>query len=176
MKRPARRAVPLEVKIRACLWLLDAPKMELRFWPNTGDMIANVNLAHDAVIAAARRNGLTKSQFETALLVAMGFDPDKPIHWDHSPALGLRPVNTAGDDYTPPQLDPRHLYPMTPEDHARKTSGAAPGEGKATTANSDLSKIAKVKRILDREASPAPQKRQWPARKMQSRGFEKRRK
>ena len=107
-----------------------------------------------------------------ACLLALGLDP-ADVQWDHNPALGLRPVNAAGDDYDPPQLDPRYIVPMATASHALKTDGPAHDKS-----NADKARIAKVKRIertrlmiAGIEFPVAPKKRKIP-----SRPFPKRRK
>lgn len=182
MKRPARKAIPLEVKVRACLHRL------------------NMGSQAEAVIQTAKRTSTLKGQLLPILLSMLGFDPRKKVHWDHSPALALRERRPDGT-YIPDDLDPAHLYPMTPEAHARKTSGSAPGEGKATVANSDQHRIAKTTRLekkrmmtereanaiidtalrddavkyaQDRPAPYAPKSKFPQGRKMQSRPFPKR--
>ena len=103
------------------------------------------------------------------LLLDEGF-----VEWDHHPALELRPLNAAGDDYEPPQLDPNYIQPLVRADHALKTNGPHHDHSQG-----DKGKIAKVKRLERREhehlghihtvlfedwAKPK-RKRQWPKRK-----------
>ena len=98
------------------------------------------------------------------------------IEWDHCPALELRPLNAAGDDYEPPQLDPNYIQPLVRADHALKTNGPHHDHSQG-----DKGKIAKVKRIQAKTWSEyrglfrkivdgvypeqAKRKRQWPKRK-----------
>lgn len=135
MKRPARKAIPLEVKIRVCMVRLG--------------LIETIHDSSAWTLRRLRDGGIARQAALDVLLITMGFDPDH-VQWDHSPPLGLRTLNDAGDDYVPPQLSPYHLYPMTTDEHRRKTSGAAPGEGRAHVADSDVHKIAKVKRLSNR--------------------------
>lgn len=131
-----------------------------------------------------------------AALIALGLDP-KATEFDHDPALGLRPVNADGDDFDPPQLDPRHIVPRGCADHRTKTTGTPPGQKVVTVANGDQHKIAKAKRLEDdrirrpikgfKPDDPLPTnvlsvfgdaeratRSQWPkGRKIQSRGFQK---
>ena len=65
-----------------------------------------------------------------------------PVEWDHCPALELRPLNAAGDDYDPPQHDPRYIQPLVKVDHDRKTNGPRHDHSQG-----DKGKIAKVKRL-----------------------------
>lgn len=113
-----------------------------------------------------------------AALLAAGFtweDVSTPgrIHFDHLPALGLRARK--GDDFDPPQLDPRFIRPMLDEAHRIKTSGT-----KATSAGSDVHVIAKTKRLAERQEEfrkrvlnpgtrkTAKPKSKWPSRPMRS--------
>jgi len=98
-----------------------------------------------------------------ACLDALGFGPDDKIEWDHEPALGLR-ERTPDGGYIPDANDPRYIRPRRKEEHAVKTRGNG-----ATTAGSDVHRIAKVRRIIRKREEPAK-----PKRKIQSRGFEKR--
>jgi len=111
-----------------------------------------------------------------ACLDALGFKPDDKIEWDHTWALGLRERTPEGG-YIPAANDPRYIRPKLEDVHLTKTSGNG-----ATTAGSDVHRIAKVRRLLraeeefrwrltsyDHRTTPAK-----PKRKIQSRGFEKR--
>lgn len=112
----------------------------------------------------------------------MGLDP-AVVELDHDPALALRKVNAALNDYDPPQHDPNYLRWRMPAEHKVKTFGC-----KATTAGSDIHLIAKSKRVTrDQEdfrrrmlaKEPGQDVRpgsKWAkGRKLQSRGFERRR-
>lgn len=141
--RPKRKAIPMRVKLAACLRLL-------------------------------------------------GFEPGARIEWDHTPALGLRPVNADGTDYDPPQLDPKHIEPKLHEPHKLKTNGRRGESDLSIDSNSDKARIAKAKRLeTAREASKAfyrtmveaneqssvvkLEKSRWPqGRKIPSRPFQKR--
>ena len=122
------------------------------------------------------RPGL-KAQRDAALL-QLGLDP-ATAELDHDPALGLR-ERTPDGGYIPDANDPRYLVWRTGEAHRKKTSG-----NKATTAGSDINRIAKVNRIAPEQAAfrerllkhskkraalTAKPKRPWP-----SRPFEKKR-
>jgi hypothetical protein len=93
------------------------------------------------------------------------------IEFDHRPAIILRPVNAAGDDYDPPQNDPDHIYALHKLCHLKRTVGRVVGAAKTvTTKGSDAHLAAKFRRL---EGKPKA-KRKWPAgRKMQSRPFAK---
>lgn len=94
-----------------------------------------------------------------ACIRALGLDPAK-VDWHHTPPLQLRPLNGAGTDYDPPQLDPRHIVPLARADHQRVTTDRR-GESKlSVTGNGDVSRIAKVKRIRGETKRKA--KRTWP--------------
>lgn len=88
-----------------------------------------------------------------ACLILLGFDADEVRRrlpdFDHHPAIGLRPVNEAGDDYEPAQLDPRYLRPLQAAAHAQKTHGRR-GESKYSSAgDGDTTRAAKLKRLED---------------------------
>jgi len=125
----------------------------------------------DAVTRPPRKPIPLKVRLEAALL-ALGLDP-ADVEWDHAPALGLRPVNAAGDDYDPPQHDPLYIVPRPTVRHARKTNGDP-----AVPLSGDKAKIAKTKRLEARHAEfrarllakdghpPGPAKpSRWPKRK-----------
>jgi hypothetical protein len=91
--------------------------------------------------------------------------------YDHRPAIILREVNAAGDDYEPPQNDPDHIQALHKSCHLRRTVGRVVGAAKTvTTKGSDAHLAAKFRR-LERPQKP---KRKWASgRKMQSRPFQK---
>jgi hypothetical protein len=98
-----------------------------------------------------------------ALKVALRQLGLKKPELDHQPALGLR-ERTPDGGYIPHEHDPDCLVWRDAEEHAVKTRGNG-----ATTAGSDVHRIAKVRRIIRKREEPAK-----PKRKIQSRGFEKR--
>jgi hypothetical protein len=119
-----------------------------------------------------------------AAILQLGLDP-ACVDFDHDPALGLRPFDKETNVYTPDANDPRFITVRDRKgDHRVKTSG-----NKATSAGSDIHRIAKSKRIAEKraaaeeaEASRATGervltrekygKRRWAGgRKMQSRPF-----
>lgn len=83
----------------------------------------------------------------------------KTTRFDHTPAIFLRLVNEAGDDYEPPQLDPNYIVARCLESDERRRSG---GKARATTAGRDTNAMAKQR---EREKPPEP-KRQWSSRPM----------
>jgi len=93
------------------------------------------------------------------------------IEYDHRPAIILRPVNAAGDDYIPPQNDPDHIEALHARCHLKRTVGRVVGAAKTVTVKgSDAHLAAKFRRL----EGPKKPKRKWPAgRKMQSRPFAK---
>lgn len=121
-------------------------------------------------------------------LLQLGLDP-KHARLDHTPPLGLREKVEHPDKtvtYTPDEHDP--LFMQWLDDggaeralgsHNRKTFGS-----KATTADGDLAKIAKSKRVARQQEefrrrmlakatgkpkpTPPRRKRQWPKRKMRN--------
>ena len=119
-----------------------------------------------------------------AAIRQLGLDPAR-VDFDHDPALGLREFNEETKTYTPDANDPRFITVRSrDEDHRIKTSGNG-----ATSAGSDIHRIAKSKRLAKARAihdeviaakvtgerilpREKPGKRQWPkGRKIESRGF-----
>lgn len=76
----------------------------------------------------------------------------KTTRFDHTPAIFLRPINAAGDDYEPPQLDSDYIVARCLESDERRRSG---GKARATTAGTDVNAMAKL-RARDRAAKPKP--------------------
>jgi 5-methylcytosine-specific restriction endonuclease McrA len=92
---------------------------------------------------------------------------EESAEYDHRPALILRPVNPAGTDYMPRQLDPDYIEALHGECHQKRTTGRKPGaERTITTKGSDIH-LAKKFRQLER----GPKPKRGP--KIQSRGFSK---
>lgn len=119
-----------------------------------------------------------------AAILQLGLDPAR-VDFDHNPALGLREFNEETKTYTPDANDPKFITVLERgEEHRIKTSGTP-----ATSAGSDIHRIAKVKRLAKARAAheaalrgradgerpharSKPGKRPWPkGRKLQSRGF-----
>lgn len=137
---------------------------------------------HRAVLASDHRKHIpVGAKLHACLLLLCYTEEHIPlIQWDHEPALGLRAVNAETGEMTPTPNDPRFIRPMLPDDHAVKTRGAV-----ATTAGSDVGKIAKQKRVIRKEAAfrerilakggpataPKPKKprRQWPSHPISNR-------
>lgn len=90
-----------------------------------------------------------------------GLPEDTKFHFDHLPALALRPFDPDTQDTIPPANDPDALQLLTETEHARKTNGNA-----ATTAGSDKNLIAKQDR---REGKT----KTGPKRKIPNAGFRK---
>lgn len=130
--RPARKAIPWRVKVRAIL--LNIGKV-----PPVAVEVLCAPLTEKMAREATRH-----------LLAAYGLPAD--TQFDHHPALGLRLVNAAGTDYEPPQLDPAGLVPRPPAEHHTKTTGNPPGVKGATVANGDTHKVAKGDRLAERHA------------------------
>lgn len=122
-----------------------------------------------------------------AAILQLGLDP-AAVDFDHDPALGLRLFNAETKTYTPDANDPKFITVRARGgDHKSKTFGNG-----ATTAGSDIQRIAKLKRLekaqaalnqaLDAKVFGGPgtqpdgaRKSPWPkGRKLQSRGFTKR--
>lgn len=117
-----------------------------------------------------RKSIPVKAQLHAALY-QLGFEPHE-VDLDHDPALGLRVYDEATGDTIPPANDPRYLIWRPKAEHKLKTTGRK-GESKLSIdGNGDVSRIAKVERLLKKkEESPSPY--QWPKRKLESRGFDK---
>lgn len=77
----------------------------------------------------------------------LGLDPAS-VDFDHDPALGLREFDEETKTYSPDANDPRYITVRSrDDDHRIKTSGT-----KATTAGSDIHRIAKTKRLAKARA------------------------
>ena len=117
-----------------------------------------------------------------AALIALGLDP-KDVHYDHQPPLAMREYNPETGEYSPVENDPHHLVPLSTKAHKEKTSGP---KAKATVADTDIHKIAKMKRLralmalrdADIDTSDIPEVTEFNKfkRKMPSRPFPKRKK
>lgn len=122
-----------------------------------------------------------------AAILQLGLDPAR-VDFDHNPALGLREFNEETKTYTPDANDPKFITVLERgEDHRIKTSGNG-----ATSAGSDIHRIAKAKRLAKAQAKHQDAisakvtgeriltrekrgKRNWAkGQKIQSRGFERR--
>ncbi|WP_336801650.1 hypothetical protein [Kaistia sp. MMO-174] len=112
------------------------------------------------------------------------------VNFDHDPPLALRPVDPDTGDTIPPANDPDHIFLVTIDEHREKTFGKG-GAKRATTAGSDIHRIAKTKRLerarSERESAaedfrrrllarehdepkPTPQRKStWPTRPFPSR-------
>lgn len=121
-----------------------------------------------------------------AAIRQLGLDP-ACVDFDHDPALGLREFNEETKIYTPGANDPRFITVRArDEDHRIKTSGNG-----ATSAGSDIHRIAKSKRLAKAraihdavvaakitgeriQARDKPGKRHWGSgAKIQSAGFKR---
>jgi 5-methylcytosine-specific restriction endonuclease McrA len=90
---------------------------------------------------------------------------DDDIQFDHRPALEQRPVNEAGTDYVPAQLDPGFIEGLHESCHLQRTVGRKPGaERTVTTKGSDAWRAKKFRRL---EGKTKPK----PYRPIRSRGF-----
>lgn len=109
-----------------------------------------------------------------ATLRRFGLRPED-VQYDHNPALELRPINELTGDTIPPANDPAYIDMLLIEEHKVKTFGRG-GERRITTADGDIGKIAKVKRVSAKQeefrralltkqtGEPAPRKSKWPSR------------
>jgi hypothetical protein len=78
-----------------------------------------------------------------AAILQLGLDP-ACVDFDHDPALGLRLFDEETKTYTPGANDPRFITVRSRDgDHRVKTSGNG-----ATSAGSDIHRIAKSKRLV----------------------------
>jgi hypothetical protein len=83
-----------------------------------------------------------------AAILQLGLDPAR-VDFDHNPALGLREFNEETKAYTPDANDPRFITVLDRgEEHRSKTSGTP-----ATSAGSDVHRIAKSKRLAKAQAA-----------------------
>lgn len=119
----------------------------------------------------ARRKHIGLKDQLHAALYQLGLEPHE-CQLDHDPALGLRVYDEATGDTIPPASDPRYLVWRPKAEHKLKTTGRK-GESKlSVTGNGDVSRIAKIKRLLEKEEKETSLSR-WPKRKLESRGFDK---
>lgn len=124
-----------------------------------------------------RRKHRSAAVERDACLLLLGFDLAKPIEWHHQPSLALRPWDEATQDFIPGENDPRFLRPLQKAAHAEETKQLRP-------------QVDKTRRVVKKQARhlafmtpqdltpvlKAKVKRPWPkARKIQSRGFAKKR-
>jgi hypothetical protein len=116
---------------------------------------------------AVRREVLHRQNYHCAECKTI-FVPGDKIEHDHRPALIARPVNDAGDDYDPPQNDPRFIDALHARPcHIKRTIGRQPGAEKTvTTKGSDIWLKTKFDRLEGRT-------KQRPKAKIPSRPFSK---
>jgi hypothetical protein len=92
-------------------------------------------------VTKERRKAIPAHVKIAVALRALGYQVDQ-VEWDHQPPLSLREWDEAKQDTIPPANDPDHIQIMLISDHRHKTNG-----NKATSADGDIAKIAKAKRI-----------------------------
>ena len=100
-----------------------------------------------------------------ACLLLLGFtdeDIAAGVDWDHTPALGFREI--VDGKMMPDANDPHFIVPMRRLAHKEKTSGRK----NVTVAGSDQHMMGKIRRLTGVT-------KKKPSRKIQSRGFPKRR-
>lgn len=134
-----RKAIPLGVKLKACLLLLKIP-----------------DIAASTLTGFATKRNLPV-RIDCALMM-LGFtadDIDAGIHWDHQPALTFREI--VDGKMIPDPNDPHYIRPMRAAEHRIKTSGT-----KATSAGSDVHMSWKIKRITGE--TPKKRKQKIPGR------------
>lgn len=86
-----------------------------------------------------------------AALYQLGFEPHE-VDLDHDPALALRVWDEAAQDTIPPANDPKYLVWRPRAEHRAKTFGRG-GERRISSADGDIHKIAKAKRLAARRES-----------------------
>ena|SRR3990167_2349337 len=84
--------------------------------------------------------------------------PIDAIAFDHRPAIALREIDHAHNDYVPAQLNSDYIEAVHRDCHNIRTFGKP-----ATTAGSDIGNIAKAKRLAKRGKITKP-KRKIPSR------------
>lgn len=103
------------------------------------------------------------------------------MQFDHNPALEFRPINPVTGDTIPPANDASYIDMLLVAEHKTKTFGRG-GEKRITTADGDIGKIAKMRRITKQqeafrrrllaketgETLPEPRSK-WPKRKLSGR-------
>jgi hypothetical protein len=158
--RPARKYIPLWIRVKVA---------ERQFFASENPDY----IAYNALLDTIKVGTGDGRRLKWLLRYLFG---DKPYRLDHRPPIQDRPINRKGDDYKPHQLDPRHLEYITPGEHDRRTFGKKEGQEKAhTTIGSDAWRRAKFNRLEGRTKKKP--KRQFPkGRKLESRGFEKKKK
>ena len=92
-----------------------------------------------------KRPGMPLGVKLRAALYALGLDPDD-VDFDHNPPLAMRPIDPVTGDTVPPANDPRYIVPLARAGHKAKTFGSS------VPLSSDISKIAKLKRVEKGEA------------------------
>lgn len=96
-------------------------------------------------------------------------------------------ADTEAGDFIPPQHDPAFIFLIEEAEHDQRTFGRKPGAAKTvTTRGSDVGERARTRRIVRREGAhkkrmaakepgqPRDCKSRWPKRKLQSRGWQRR--
>jgi len=139
-----RRAIPLGVKLHACMLLLKWPEWRIRGNLRPGRHPQSMAVRLEVCLLEL---GFSKSD------IAAGID------FDHQPALAFREI--VNGVMTPASNDPKFLRPMKRLEHKKKTSGVP-----HLTAGSDVHMAGKIRRITGETPKPK-------SRKLQSRGFPK---
>lgn len=122
---------------------------------------------------AARRKHMPMRVKLDAVLHILGL-LGMEIEWHHCPALGLREYDPETGLYTPDENDPRYIVPLIKAVHRRITNGTP-----ATSADGDIHKIAKAKRLsadqerfrarlLEKPPREERPRTKWPKRKLRS--------
>lgn len=86
------------------------------------------------------------------------------LNFDHRPPIATRPVNDAGTDYVPAQLDPAHIEAIHELPcHRERTTGRR-GESRLSARNGDQTTIAHLKRLAEQRepAAPVEEERRLP--------------
>jgi hypothetical protein len=96
-------------------------------------------------------------KLEVALRQLAGFMGCQPneLDLDHTPALGLRPVENG--QHVPHQHDPNHLEYLYRPKHLVKTNGRRGESDLSLDSNSDKARIAKAKRLEKKRVESSPE-------------------
>jgi 5-methylcytosine-specific restriction endonuclease McrA len=128
------------------------------------DMDVGVRPKRKAITRRVKRLVLDRQKHHCAHCRAL-FLMDDGMQFDHRPALEQRPVNDAGTDYIPPQLDPDFIEGLHDPCHDERTFGRKAGAAKTvTTKGSDAWRAAKFRKLEGKN-------KQRPRQKIRSRGF-----
>lgn len=105
----------------------------------------------------------------------------RDVEYNHTPPVAVRPVNAAGTDYIPPQLDPNYIEPLKPSVHKVETNGESVEKKHLLAKNHDKAKISRTRNLreshqefLEAQASKVCGQKRRRSGKWPSRGFGRR--